>query len=293
MEWSCADSLSAPGFTELKVFVDLASISAGESDIDVDRVACFHDAVQGYASLLYKLDKKAGFSKFMEILRELWKALQNDPHLPSKLRDSARNLEWLKTVKKSHGSIELSSLSLATAINSRGIYELRAPTGDQKISPDAILSLILPGGHSGLEPERSYTLEELKDLLNKLMLMSGKKDHKNMEVERFSEVSSYSAMCMQAFLNLYSAGNMLFRAWTAEVSCCPRNGVSICMDFHLELLSQLTESGDVTRLLEALCRQMEHGQKHQQCQLEWRVVASGWQVASAGTPAQLVVQKLE
>ncbi|KAM5149392.1 E3 ubiquitin-protein ligase RNF213 [Callospermophilus lateralis] len=246
------------GITELKVFVDLASISAGESDIDVDRVACLHDAVQGYASLLYKLDKKAGFSEFMELLKELWKALKNDPHLPSKLRDSARSLEWLKTVKESHGSIELSSLSLATAINSRGIYEIRAPTRDRKVSSDAVLRLILPGGHSGLEPERSYSLEDLKDLLNKLMLMSGKKDHKNMEVEKFSEVFCHVQRLMQAFLNLYSAGNLLFRTWTAEVYCCPRNGVSVRIDFHLELVSQLTESGDVPQLLEALCRQMEH-----------------------------------
>lgn len=47
--------------------------------------------------------------------------------VPSPQCDSARNLEWLKTVKESHGSVELSSLSLATAINSRGIYEIRAP----------------------------------------------------------------------------------------------------------------------------------------------------------------------
>uniref|UniRef100_G3T892 Ring finger protein 213 n=1 Tax=Loxodonta africana TaxID=9785 RepID=G3T892_LOXAF len=70
---------------ELKVFVDLASISAGENDIDVDRAACFHDAVQGYASLLYKLDRTAGFDEFMDHLTELWKALENDPHLPKKL----------------------------------------------------------------------------------------------------------------------------------------------------------------------------------------------------------------
>ncbi|XP_023581631.1 E3 ubiquitin-protein ligase RNF213-like [Trichechus manatus latirostris] len=70
---------------ELKVFVDLASISAGENDIDVDRAACFHDAVQGYASLLYKLGTTAGFDEFMDHLTELWKALENDPHLPKKL----------------------------------------------------------------------------------------------------------------------------------------------------------------------------------------------------------------
>ncbi|VTJ86828.1 Hypothetical predicted protein [Marmota monax] len=51
---------------------------------------------------------------------------------------------------------------------------------------------------------------------------------------------------------------MLFQTWTANVYCCPRNGVSICINFHLELVSQLTESGDVNQLMEALCRQMEY-----------------------------------
>ncbi|XP_021096800.1 E3 ubiquitin-protein ligase RNF213 isoform X2 [Heterocephalus glaber] len=246
------------GINELKVFVDLASISAGENDIDVDRVACFHDAVQGYACLLYDLDRTAGFEVFMKHLTELWKALDNDPNLPRKLRDSARNLEWLKTVKESHGSVELSSLTLAKAINSKGIYMIKAPKSGQKISPDAVLSLMLPESHGGLEEVRSYSLEELKDLLNKLMLMSGKKDHNNEEVERFSEVFSGMQRLLQAFLNLYTAGSMLFRTWTAEVYCCPRRGKSIRMDFGLKLVTQLSDSGDVTACLEALCRQMEH-----------------------------------
>lgn len=46
---------------------------------------------------------------------------------------SAQHLEWLKIVKESHGSVELSSLSLAAAINSRGIYVLRAPADGQKV----------------------------------------------------------------------------------------------------------------------------------------------------------------
>lgn len=51
--------------------------------------------------------------------------------------DSARNLEWLKTVKESHGSVELSSLSLATAINDKGVYVIRAPKDSQKVSHPA------------------------------------------------------------------------------------------------------------------------------------------------------------
>ncbi|KAF4008099.1 hypothetical protein G4228_019714 [Cervus hanglu yarkandensis] len=246
------------GITELKVFVDLASISAGENDIDVDRVACFHDAVQGYAPLLYELDTSAGFDEFMQHLKELWKALDNDHNLPTKLRDSARNLEWLKTVKESHGSVELSSLSLATAINSRGIYVIKAPTHGQKISPDTVVRLILPEGQGGHEEKREYSLEELKELLNKLMLMSGKKEHSNAEVvEVFSEVFCNVQRLVQSFINLYSAGNLLFRAWSAEVYCTPLKGVSIRLDFCLRLVGPLVEGGPVVQLLEALCRQLE------------------------------------
>lgn len=134
--------------------------------------------------------------------------------------DSARNLEWLKTVKESHGSVELSSLSLATAINSRGVYTIRAPTEGQKVrgprfsapsgregggaailkatrfpsrhlpqtSPDTVLRLLLPEAPGGPDGERSYSLDELQELLNKLMLLSGQKEQSNSEVERFSEV---------------------------------------------------------------------------------------------------------
>lgn len=67
------------------MFVDLASISAGENDLDVDRVACFHDAVLGYSSMLYELKSDTSFRVFKEVLKKLWKALDNDPNLPKKL----------------------------------------------------------------------------------------------------------------------------------------------------------------------------------------------------------------
>lgn len=48
--------------------------------------------------------------------------------------------------------------------------------------------MLLPKRHADQEEVRSYSLEELRELLNKLMLMSGKKDHNSTEVEAFSEV---------------------------------------------------------------------------------------------------------
>lgn len=57
--------------------------------MDVDRVACFHDTVHGYSSLLYELRQESGFEDFMRCLTKLWRALDSDENLPKKLVSSA------------------------------------------------------------------------------------------------------------------------------------------------------------------------------------------------------------
>uniref|UniRef100_UPI00398E3990 E3 ubiquitin-protein ligase rnf213-alpha-like isoform X1 n=2 Tax=Pristiophorus japonicus TaxID=55135 RepID=UPI00398E3990 len=241
---------------ELKVFVDLASISAGENDLDVDRVACFHDAVLGYSSLLFELKPKTNFTDFMHCLQKLWNALENDCDLLKKLRDSARHLEWLKTVKESHGSVELSSLSLASAINSNGIYIISSQEKN-KLSLRSAIVLNLSEVHDDSEEVRSYTLEELRELQNKLMLMSGKGDHGREEVERFVEVFANVQRLAMSFISLSSAGNMLFRNWKAEVYCSRKNEACMIMNFNLKEVSEIKANGNVTEQLPILCKKME------------------------------------
>ncbi|XP_041073204.1 E3 ubiquitin-protein ligase rnf213-alpha-like [Carcharodon carcharias] len=241
---------------ELKVFVDLASISAGENDLDVDRVACFHDAVLAYSPLLFELKPNAGFTDFMSCLQKLWNALDNDPDLSKKLRDSARHLDWLKTVKESHGSVELSSLSLASAINNNGIYIISSQ-GKNKLSLGSAITLNLSEVHDDSEEMRSYTFEELKELQNKLMLMSGKGDHGREEVERFVEVFANVQRLATSFISLSSAGNMLFRNWKAEVYCSIKNEACMIIDFNLYEVSEIKAIGNVTEQLPILCKKME------------------------------------
>lgn len=62
-----------------------------------------------------------------------------------------------------------------------------------QVSPDTVLHLLLRDSHEGHRGLRSYSLEELKELMNKLMLMSGKKDHNSAGVEEFSEVGPASS----------------------------------------------------------------------------------------------------
>ncbi|XP_029293033.1 LOW QUALITY PROTEIN: E3 ubiquitin-protein ligase rnf213-alpha-like [Cottoperca gobio] len=243
---------------ELKVFVDLASISAGENDMDVDRVACFHDAVLGYSSMLYELKPDSGFHVFKEVLKKLWKTLENDRNLPKKLRDSARHLDWLKTVKDSHGSVELSSLSLASAINSKGIYLISAQNV-KKLSLDTALKLQIPEEHDEGRQMRCYSLEDLRELQNKLMLMSGKGDQGQNEVDHFTEVFANVQRLAEAFIALYTAGNPLFRHWEAQINCSlSSEEPSIMMDFNLgRVLSVVIVEGSIEEQLPEFCRKIE------------------------------------
>ncbi|XP_076122057.1 E3 ubiquitin-protein ligase rnf213-alpha-like isoform X3 [Alosa pseudoharengus] len=241
---------------ELKVFVDLASISAGENDLDVDRVACFHDAVLGYAPMLYELKPPSGFTDFKDVLKKLWKALDNDPNLPKKLRDTARHLEWLKTVKDSHGSVELSSLSLASAINKKGIYVITAERL-KKLSLDTVVTLQIPEEHEDGQELRHYSLEDLRDLQNKLMLMSGKGDQGQSEVDLFAEVFASVQRLAVAFIDLYAAGNPLFRQWQANINCKAEQA-GVIIDFGLgSAVSMIIVEGSPVEQLPELCKRME------------------------------------
>lgn len=78
-------SVNFPAMGDVKVYVELASISAGENDAEIDQVACFHDAAMGYGPLLYSLSPQAGFQEFMKCAKQVWDAQSRDEKLPDKL----------------------------------------------------------------------------------------------------------------------------------------------------------------------------------------------------------------
>ncbi|XP_067860144.1 E3 ubiquitin-protein ligase rnf213-alpha-like isoform X2 [Heptranchias perlo] len=242
---------------EVKVFVDLASISAGENDMEIDRVACFHDAVMGYSPFIYGLQRDTDFKELMNSVTKIQKALKSDPRLPEKLSDSARFLEWLKRVRESHGSVETSSLSLAAAINNKGIYtvgNIEQPH-EEKLSLESVLRLSLYD--ESTKECKEYTLEELKELQNKLMLMSGKRDRGKDEVARFMENFNNVQRLGVAFIELHSSGNMLYRNWKTQVFCNKESDVCLTMDFNVKDIGCLKVGGDISEQLQVLCRALE------------------------------------
>ncbi|XP_073346346.1 E3 ubiquitin-protein ligase rnf213-beta [Pagrus major] len=247
--------------SEVKVYVELASISAGENDKEIDQVACFHDAVMGYAPLLFSLYSQAGFEEFMKLAQQVWDTQNRDEKLPDKLRESNRLLSWLQTLKETHGSVEQSSLSLATSINAHGVYHIG--WSDQNTEKRCLQNMVHVTVKTDKE-EKSYKLEDLLELQNKLMLMSSKGEHGREQVNRFTEVFEGVQRLGTILLEMQTSGNMLFREWHAEVQCCPQQQPCVRVAFLSLMDKEMVYNGEVTEQLQKLAHSMDS------CQNEWR-----------------------
>ncbi|CAL8264028.1 unnamed protein product [Arctogadus glacialis] len=246
--------------SDVKVFVELASISAGENDTEIDQVACFHDAVMGYGPLIYNHRPTAGFKEFMNWAQLVWDAQKRDGKLPDKLRDSTRLLSWLKGLKETHGSVEQSSLALASSINETGVYQIGwSNENTEKRCLQNLMSVRVDKGHA----QKRYSLEELLELQNKLMLMSSKGEHGKNQVRRFTQVFEGVQRVASILLEMQMSGNMLYREWNASVNCVHARQPSIQVRF-LSFDDRLNEfHGEVTENLQQLGRSMEI------CHKEW------------------------
>ncbi|RXN38155.1 E3 ubiquitin-protein ligase RNF213-alpha-like protein [Labeo rohita] len=82
------------------------------------------------------------------------------------------------------------------------------------------------------------------------MLMSGKGDQGQREVNRFAEVFAGVQRLACAFIDLFVAGNPLFRHWKAKVNC---DRTEACITMQLDLGSAIMMEGDVTEQLPEIC----------------------------------------
>ncbi|KAI8490437.1 hypothetical protein Bbelb_317050 [Branchiostoma belcheri] len=217
---------------ELKVFADLASISAGETDIEIDRVNMLLSAGIGYGPLIYDLKEDAGFTEMMQFAKKLETNLRQDPKLPKKLRDMKNHLSWLAHVQESQGSVEKSSLSQAEAINARGIYEIGHITQPRDVHEplDSVVTLRLSQA-DGDTDDRHYSVSNLKTLQSKLMLIAGTVDKGKEEVEKFVQVFNGVSRLGNVYLRLRRTGSVLFDRWTCTLFCDPERKGKAIIDF--------------------------------------------------------------
>ena len=76
---------SVPDEQELKVFVDLAMISAGEDDMEIDRISYMHTSCLGFGSLIFGYRTGHGFNELMRLCQPVWQAVDANSSIEEKL----------------------------------------------------------------------------------------------------------------------------------------------------------------------------------------------------------------
>lgn len=105
-------------------------------------------------------------------------------------------LHWLKEIEESmHGTVDYTTMKQVDAINCCGIYYVGKPEMIEDaigenigITVDDSLYLVLPEDKVNNREKKIYSLEEVKDVQSKLMLIAGKAANVKEKVEHFVEV---------------------------------------------------------------------------------------------------------
>ena len=103
----------------------------------------------------------------------------------------------MKQIKESHGSVALTTMVQVEAINSSGTYfiadsekfkDSKHMKGEAKSCLENLVHLVVPKDDKKNREEKSYSLEEIKDVQSKLMLIAGKAESGKEEVDQFNQV---------------------------------------------------------------------------------------------------------
>ncbi len=124
-----------------------------------------------------------------------------DSHKVSPFKESTkRGLSWLRQIKESHGSVALTTMVQVEAINSSGIYyiadsektiEIKSVSSGARLCVENLVCLVVPEDKTKNREEKIYSLEEIKDVQSKLMLIAGKAESGKEEIDQFNEVCTY------------------------------------------------------------------------------------------------------
>ena len=115
----------------------------------------------------------------------------NNYHLTTYLaqRDCHRRLDWYKALNETTGSVEKTSFGKLKSINELGVYEIGSSRSKQVVSKDDAVCLRLRKPEDGTTlPIRRYSIDALKDLESKLVLITGANSKEKEAVQLFLNV---------------------------------------------------------------------------------------------------------
>ena len=192
------------------VNVALATAAGGEDDFANDRLSSLRTVGTGFGSLIYELKEDTGFEELCKRCTSVWIAYTIDKNLPELLVriivtyvlhspytchvlmclqvSCNEYLEWYKSVKETQGSVEVTSFGQMRTIQSCGCYTIAGKRDVAMHSIHDVIQLTLQPKKGKELLRTGYSLDELRDLESKLVLITGSEAKNRAAVEQFLDV---------------------------------------------------------------------------------------------------------
>ena len=148
---------------QMKVFIDLALTSCGESDFNINRINCLRSVCFNLAPLIFDLHTECDYKQFLNLLNNVIEQIAKSDGFLNTFNETANLLQLWKHMELTHSSFGKSTIQELADILETGYIEIQF---DKISSSDNGIKLYIP------DPiNRIYSLEGLKDLKSKIALI--------------------------------------------------------------------------------------------------------------------------
>ncbi|XP_069130639.1 E3 ubiquitin-protein ligase rnf213-alpha-like isoform X2 [Argopecten irradians] len=264
------------GQNDIKMFVDLALMAVGESDLDIAVVRCFHSAALGYSRLIL-IPRNCPLTDFIVRLTDVNNAFKNDPRLHKKLRETLRDLQKLKSIHgQQHEASDKKSLEQAKQIIKFGTCHV----GSDNVN--GVTEMVLPQ-IINMEVEQrgevvTFPYETLEDIQNRLMLAGSSEDLKDPNakdamtkediIDKFTMIFDSLRRLGLVYIHLNKLGCILFSQMKVVISGGDDTNSDMCQislggKVVLTVVRQEDETSDITQNIKAQAKLFE------KCLEEW------------------------
>ena len=153
---------------ELKTFVDISLTTCGGNPVDVDRITCLSSVCTNFAPIIFQIDENTNYETLIARCRQVIESVERNKELTKLLRQVGENVTFWEEMKRSHGSVEETTLMQLDSIMNSGVFLLKV---GQSLNLCDILSLSVDRVNG---EKRIYTLEQLREFRSKIMLVVSK-----------------------------------------------------------------------------------------------------------------------
>ena len=212
----------------MSFITELLNVSSSDGEESDQLISCFNRAVLGYAPFIFQLDSAASFEQYERVYRRFLRSFRKDPQLPDLFRSLYRKKDFDQVIEQS-GSVEKRVAHITFQINSTGIFHV-GYDAEKLETPMSLASLsqviwIEYDSSSQKHTNRGFedhklprTFEDLKELLNELMLVAKKQEHDEApSIKNFIDMFENVERVGSALVNLYNTGCALFQKWKAVI----------------------------------------------------------------------------